>query len=107
MHAILCRNWKSGRIKGRDLYDLVWYLSHKIPLNRIHLEQRLKQTQHLKKQEELTSELLFSMFDNKFRSINYEQAKKDVMPFIKDQNELNLWSQDFFISITHEHLKIV
>ena len=27
MHAILCRNW-SKRPKGRDGYDLVWYVSH-------------------------------------------------------------------------------
>lgn len=27
MHAILCKNW-SARPKGRDWYDLVWYISH-------------------------------------------------------------------------------
>lgn len=26
IHAVLCRNW-TRRIKGRDLYDYVWYLS--------------------------------------------------------------------------------
>lgn len=26
LHAVICRNWKT-RIKGRDLYDYVFYLS--------------------------------------------------------------------------------
>ena len=24
LHALLCRDWKSGRVKGRDLYDYEW-----------------------------------------------------------------------------------
>lgn len=32
IHAVLCRNWMR-RIKGRDLYDYVWYLSHDTPAN--------------------------------------------------------------------------
>ena len=38
IHALLFRNWKSGRMKGRDLYDYVWYLSKSIPVNIPHLE---------------------------------------------------------------------
>ena len=32
MHAALCRNWK-GRIKGRDWYDVIWYIQKEIPVN--------------------------------------------------------------------------
>lgn len=32
--------------------------------------------------------------------MNFEEAKKDVLPFIKDQSKLDLWSKEFFIEIT-------
>ena len=35
IHAVLCRNW-ARRIKGRDLYDYVWYLSQDTPVNLFH-----------------------------------------------------------------------
>lgn len=37
---------------------------------------------------------------NKFKEINYNDAKEDVMPFIKNIDSLNLWNEDFFTSIT-------
>ncbi len=39
-------------------------------------------------------------FKNKFDTIDYEKAKAFVKPFIKDQCSLDLWSSDFFKSIT-------
>lgn len=40
------------------------------------------------------------LLKNKFKEINYEDTKKDIVPFIKDIDSLNLWSSDFFINIT-------
>lgn len=104
LHALLCRDWKSGRMKGRDLYDYVWYLSRATPLNILHLEQRMKQTGDLKMENKLTPAGLKEMLGEKFSSIDYVQAKQDVMPFIKDPRRLDLWSADFFISITGDKL---
>lgn len=104
LHALLCRDWKSGRMKGRDLYDYVWYLSRATPLNILHLEQRMKQTGDLKMENKLTPAGLKEMLGEKFSSIDYMQAKQDVMPFIKDPRRLDLWSADFFISITGDKL---
>lgn len=42
MHAALYRAWK-GRIKGRDWYDLIWYISNKIPLGLTYLESCMRQ----------------------------------------------------------------
>jgi len=39
---------------------------------------------------------------DKFNEINYENAKKDVLPFIKDASKLDLWNKDFFINITDD-----
>ena len=39
LHAVLCRSWKN-RVKGRDFYDYLWYLSHRVSPNFGHLEAR-------------------------------------------------------------------
>ncbi|MBC8412886.1 MAG: nucleotidyl transferase AbiEii/AbiGii toxin family protein [Nitrospira sp.] len=104
IHALLCRNWGGGLIKGRDLYDYVWYISRSTPLSILHLSERMKQTGHLKKNENLNYEDLKKMLEKKFTSIDYAQAKQDIMPFIKDPQILNLWSADFFSTITRDKL---
>lgn len=104
LHAILCRDWKSGRVKGRDLYDYVWYLSRSTPLNIYHLGERMKQTGHMKLDERLTPQALGELLRDKFSSIDFAQAKLDILPFIKDPRTLDLWSADFFISITQDKL---
>lgn len=106
LHAVLCRFWKNREIKGRDLYDYVWYLSRSISVNIHHLEERMKQTGHLKQKENLSSKQLLEMLREKFSSINYGKAKSDVLPFIRDPEALNLWSFEFFDSITRDKLNI-
>lgn len=105
LHAVLCRNWNSGRVKGRDLYDYVWYLSQGIAVDMNHLGERMKQTGHLGSKEVITREVLLSLLGKKFQSIHYEQAKRDMLPFIKEPAQLKLWSAEFFTSITQDKLK--
>ena len=42
------------------------------------------------------------MLFNRFDSIDYDKAKSDVAPFIRDTSVLNLWSADFFKQITED-----
>jgi hypothetical protein len=35
MHALLFRKWKQ-RVKGRDWYDMEWYIKKGVPLNLDH-----------------------------------------------------------------------
>ncbi|MFZ4859977.1 MAG: nucleotidyl transferase AbiEii/AbiGii toxin family protein [Desulfuromonadaceae bacterium] len=95
MHAILFRKWKN-RVKGRDWYDLVWYAANHPRLNLAHLEQRMRQTGNWSGDKNLSSvvftDLLFEAIDR----LDVNQARKDVAPFVKDQQMLALWSHDFF-----------
>ena len=100
IHALLCRGWKS-RVKGRDLYDYVFYLSKNTKVNLKHLKARMVQTGHFDEKEELTIEKLKDMLNKKFSSIDYKNAKEDVIAFIKDKRKLDFWSKDFFIDITN------
>lgn len=99
VHAVICRAWKQ-RVKGRDLYDYIFYLSRNTPLNLPHLKARLVQSRAWDPEKDLSIEdtrnLLFSRFD----SIDFENARNDVRPFIRDTDSLNIWNADFFKQIT-------
>ena len=99
IHAVICRSWKN-RVKGRDLYDYVFYLSRQAKVNLPHLQARLEDSGAWKSSETLTLEKLQEMLKERFEMISYEQAKQDVLPFITDPNKLDLWSEEFFVDIT-------
>lgn len=99
--AVLTRNRKT-RIKGRDLYDYVFYLSKNVPFNLKHLEARLKESKIIEENHILTLEEVKELLFNKFDSIDFKESKKDVEPFIQDIHALDIWSASFFKSITNE-----
>jgi len=104
IHAILCRAW-GKRPKGRDWYDLVWYIANDIKLDLNHLKARLEQScSYLQKQgidipTELKLEDVKSLVKKRVESLDAKQAKNDVKPFIKEPKELDLWSKTFFLQI--------
>lgn len=106
MHALLCREWGGGRVKGRDVYDYIWYLSKGIVLDNIHLYDRMIQTRNIDESDILSREFIIDLLFKKFESIDFTQAKRDVIPFISNIGEVELWSADFLKSITLEYLKL-
>jgi predicted nucleotidyltransferase component of viral defense system len=104
IHAVIARSWKN-RIKGRDLYDYVYYLSLDTKVNLKHLEARLKQTKTIDENIKLSKDFLINILEKRFDEIDYDIAKSDVRPFINDQATLDLWSNIFFKSIT-EQIKV-
>ena len=99
LHALIARKWEA-RVKGRDLYDYLYYLSLNIEINLKHLEARLKQTKTISENGVLTRELLIEILNKRFADIDYTNAKQDVKPFLKDQTALELWSAAFFKDVT-------
>lgn len=98
LHATLCRPWQK-RVKGRDWYDVVWYISRNIPVNLYHLRDRLIQTSAWNKKNHFGLKDLQIMLIDKINQTDFENAKKDILPFIKDKNAIDLWSKDFFQQI--------
>jgi hypothetical protein len=92
----IVRQWKS-RIKGRDLYDFIWYLGQGVPCRLKHLEARMRQTGHWIEERPMDRCDLTGRLRDRFESINIDHARNDVAPFIADPNELDLWSPGFFI----------
>lgn len=99
IHAVLCRAWKN-RVKGRDLYDYVFYLAKGVAINLKHLKARLVDSGFIGEDFQLDQASLIGLLNERFASIDYEQAKQDVLPFIKDKFKLNLWSAAFFTDIS-------
>lgn len=101
IHAILCRGWKT-RIKGRDLYDYVFFLANDINVNMELLKNKLVESEYIKSKDKFDIHVLKRILINKFNEIDYNEAKADVIPFIKNVDSLNIWSKKFFISITEK-----
>ncbi|MBN1982977.1 MAG: nucleotidyl transferase AbiEii/AbiGii toxin family protein [Chitinivibrionales bacterium] len=105
IHALLYRKWKSGRVKGRDMYDYLWFLSKGVHFNLKHLQHRMVQTGDLSEGESLEFNKVMDRAAERFSEIDYGQAKKDVLPFLKNPEKISIWSEDFFKSVTKENLK--
>jgi predicted nucleotidyltransferase component of viral defense system len=99
IHAVICRAWKT-RVKGRDLYDYVFYLSRRTGVNLQHLGARLAQSGYIAADRTLSLDDVKDMLYMRFDQINYEQAKQDILPFIRNPDTLAIWSSDFFKGIT-------
>lgn len=100
LHALLFRNWKS-RVKGRDFYDFVWYISRDVPVNLPHLEARIKGNGS-GDMGKLDIPMLHNLLKNRFKSINIKAAGEEVRPFLRDPKELELWSEQFFLELAEK-----
>jgi predicted nucleotidyltransferase component of viral defense system len=98
MHALLCRTVRTN-IKGRDWYDLIWFVKNNIPCELYYLKNKMVQTGHFDLSEVLDKEKIVELLSEKIKAIDFSLAKKDVEPFLKNsrqKDELNLWSDAFF-----------
>lgn len=101
IHAILCRNWNI-RVKGRDLYDYVFFLANSVEVNIELIRNKLVASKYISETDTFNIDVLKDMLKSKFNEINYNDAKEDVLPFIRDTESLNIWSKDFFVNITED-----
>lgn len=100
LHAVLCRGWKA-RVKGRDFYDLVWYLGRKIAPNLEHLDARMRQSGHWDG-EPLTPDILRRLLKDRIEEVDIAKAADEVRVFLHDPRELDLWSKEFFLSLADQ-----
>lgn len=95
MHALLCRMWKN-RVKGRDWYDFVWFARKGVALNLDHLKERMLQSGHLQKNEDLTKKMFLTKLENTIENLDLERALMDIRPFVYDVSILDSWSKKYF-----------
>lgn len=98
VHALLYRRWQH-RVKGRDWYDLVWFVRKCIPLSLRHLSFRMHQSGDLPEDVFLEKEEFRQCLIESIQQLDIEQARTDVTPFLDDRATLDVWSKDFFLDI--------
>lgn len=94
MHALVYRSWKN-RVKGRDWYDFEWYVRNRVALDFAYLQERIKEFNGCEKSEE---EFLVDL-RQRLSSADINQVKSDVLPFIKNIKELEIWSNEYFLQL--------
>lgn len=104
LHAVISRNWRN-RVKGRDLYDYVFYLQNNAKVNMNYLREKLLHSDTISAHDNFNFAMLMDMLNDRFATLDYTTAKADVRSFIKDDRDLSYWSSSFFQTITKEFLK--
>lgn len=94
MHALLFRKWLN-RVKGRDWYDLEWYLKKGIPLDLNHFLARAKDTGDWQGVT-ITEEQVLQLLQTKIESVSFSGIKEDVVRFIPNEAVLTIWSPQYF-----------
>ena len=94
MHALLFRNWKS-RVKGRDWYDLEWYVRKGVQLNLSHFVSRAQQSGHFV-ESQLSEQDFRQQLKERIDSLDVTLAQSDVSRFVGNADALKIWSREYF-----------
>jgi predicted nucleotidyltransferase component of viral defense system len=104
MHALLFRKWGKN-VKGRDWYDMEWYIKRGTPLNLSHFAIRAKDSGDWHT-DSITDKEFRVLLAEKIDTVNFEYVKNDIKRFISDQSGLEIWSPKYFHELV-EQLRIL
>lgn len=97
LHALLCRSF----MKGRDWYDLLWYIKKNSNINYELLKNALFQMgpyqgENLKV---VNRDFVVSELSSKIKALNWKEVRRDVERFLKPEelDTLKLWDEDLFL----------
>ena len=95
VHALLCREYT----KGRDWYDLLWYLtnSNKLTPNFVMLNNAMAQTE--KNPVEFTTQNWKGEIKKVAETLDWKKVRDDVGRFLEDQTDLRMLELDTFINL--------
>lgn len=105
LHALLFRQWKN-RVKGRDWFDFEWYVRHNVTPNLEHFAKRAYESGAIR-QDAVSKAELQKLLEQRIKTVDFENAKQDVVKFIPDAKVLNIWSTDYFLQLTHRLIKSI
>jgi hypothetical protein len=100
MHALLFRKWGTN-VKGRDWYDMEWYIRKGIPLNLNHFVFRARDSGDWDK-EDITEAAFRELLKQKIDRVKMDYVINDIKRFIKDPKVLNIWSPQYFHDLVNK-----
>lgn len=59
----------------------------------------MRQTGHWAGRAELSENVFRKLLQKRIESVNVEQIRKEVEPFVKDPASLEIWSKEFFLDV--------
>ena len=98
MHALLFRKWQNN-VKGRDWYDMEWYIRKGVRMNLSHFLQRAINSGDWNKNT-ITSEEFRGLLSNKIDIVNMSRVREDVIRFIPNRDKIAIWSPQYFHDLT-------
>lgn len=93
--AVIARQW-GNRIKGRDLYDYLWYLDNGIGINMEYMKSNLVRQEIIGIDDEFNLDVLRRILCDRFDKIDYGSAMADVWEFVVDEVPPENWNADLF-----------
>ena len=95
LHAVLQRSYT----KGRDLYDLIWYLSDPDwpPPNFVLLNAALKQTDW--RGPEMTAHTWRRSLAERMDAMDWDRAVTDLRPFLERQEDIEMVNRDDLLQL--------
>lgn len=94
MHALLFRKWK-GRVKGRDWFDMEWYIKKGTPVNLDHFVVRAGDSGDWNNSTISPKEFL-DLLTVKIESVSFSSIREDIVRFIPDDKIIEIWSPEYF-----------
>lgn len=98
LHACLFRKYS----KGRDFYDLIWYLGKNVEPNYKLLNNAIKQTEG--KDMDLRRDNIKQFLMERLKRVDFSAAKKDVERFLEDKRELSLFDYELLKGVIDSHM---
>lgn len=97
MHAIIARQY-NNRVKGRDYFDLLFYIQNNTKVNLNYLTNKLQDSGHIKNDVVLDENKLRNLYLEKIETVNFQQAMQDVSPYLNARQieALKEWNTDYF-----------
>ncbi len=104
MHALLFRKWGEN-VKGRDWYDMEWYIKKGTSLNLNHFLIRAIDSGDWHK-ETITETEFRELLAKKIDDVKMNYIINDIKRFVRDTNALNIWSPKYFHDLVSS-LKVI
>jgi len=103
MHALLFRKWGTN-VKGRDWYDMEWYIKKGVPLELNHFALRARDSGDWEK-ETITEGEFRILLTERIKTVTMARVRADISRFISEPQRLEIWSEKYFLDLM-THLKV-
>ena len=87
-----------NNVKGRDYFDFLYLSSKNIKINMVYLKNKLIENKKIHIDNSFNLETLKRLLKERFESVDFDLVKKDVKHFIFNNDNLDYFNKDLFIS---------